>query len=444
MAAFYVYTIDDVHNALNELQLEFKEDFNKTCIASAVLSIRELCILRNKKLFRKYDPQYPERILCIMIIPDKPYIVLVKQKMYDMKHFIKFSIFENMFPMKIAELRKQRLECQVCMEKIKTAVIKCTMCNCFLCDKCLGKIQEDEYCWQCPTCRHWMLEGQLFGVPFDTEMYLDIELGTTRRQFGQLLENLDGFIEIIPRKNTTIIADLEIAYCKYPFTKQKYDKNYSTPQCIGKNLEELFKITNEESFTFYLVRQTYAIDPVSNHPINEISFFRWCKDKLVQYEVDAWNLKCITDIFADMKKTWKKVEYMEPNVLEIPKTFIELKDNISRAFPGDKKTISIVGFEKGDIANFDVNERDEIETMATAQIARILDEFTTKNKTFYVTARIIDPERKNVRFVMYTSKKDTATGQIGVFEKMDKKQTKKLFDRDVDGLKRSMFIHTFV
>jgi hypothetical protein len=373
-----------------------------------------------------------------MIFNDKTFTVIVKNRQVDYNR----NIINTFINTKIQDTFKNGGECCICMKKIKPYEISpCFTCSNFVCGNC-DKICSRNCAFQCPVCRVWKLDGPNFGIPLEKPLDINLQQNT-KSQFSKIIGMLDGKTWVVPRMNNRLLYDNDLFSCRYSFTTT-YDDDGLTASEMARFMYDLYKEAlsdvNMLPFSFYLIRETYAIDTGTNKPIAQISHLEWSDDGLIQFEKEAWNENMLLEHIGDKanERTFVKVDLLEPKIYQIPQKFSVLFSTIKRDYDkAFRMTISVIGTKTQHCMNFDVNEKKEIDTMNPQLMARSLNTICDFNKELYVTARMYMKNNKN-------NKNDTTVVEYIVWKtdnecddviKLNKKQTKKFYNANFDGLK---------
>lgn len=409
----------DVENILEQLSIKYVVDTECTNIYK-VPNRDIVTVVQNNNAFNAYDREHPERIDSILLYKST-FIVIVKDRDIDHTRYVKYWIDNN----SLSDIKD--IQCTVCYEKIKKKLPmkRCAYCNTWVCLRCDHKMKpENPDATQCVVCRQWNLCGNSFGQPYAmiTNEFKEAN-SLTSQQFADLLYSLDGAVMLIPRVGYEILMHNALRYCKLAYTDR-----YNGGSIQKINIKRFVKKWAKTNNYIYIVRSTYKIHKEFNKPITELTAFLY-EDGYKQLSSNAYMNFCMLDqAYIDV------IEYIRPYKFELPTLFHNILDTIVNSYKNTHMTISLstIQFDSG---NFDVAENGNISTMHPDLLAVFVNKMF-RNDVVYLACRVHSNER------IYLA------GEIKPFDDSyvlyTEKEARRFFNRNLDKLKNSVFIHKFV
>lgn len=450
---FDASSFTDVTEAIESLgKTPYFNDTAKT-IANFNVPKGRIAIVVSPRALKSYDPCHPERIRCILGNDNKDeFIVIVKNRDLDVKTFIRYWDQRKSLTEIIAEKQSR---CDVCDVNLinnrrKIPFHTCCVCSYIMCMRCFDKVAVTSTSHKCPQCRQWSLDGEDYGLPYnelDLTLPEDYEQLSLSKKLYIILSKLDGSCMIIPRVDDAFVMTDEIQFCKASYTNRYLVNDIGDIVQSILDIYNAAKQTNPSSIVrFYTLRTTYKIDKSSDLPIEEISAFKINKKNITQYAPDSW-IDVFDEILGPRHKhqaVRHKVIYLSPHEYTLPKSFQALSIELAKI--DHTKVVSIVNRFINDkeprvAINFDVNKDNVITSAHEAFVkARICDAYERGPIETYITCRILRYD--DVDHADYITYK--YNHEIDAFEKLDTNESRKLFNENIDNLKRSNRIQVFL
>lgn len=390
-----------------------------------------LHVVTSAKTIQEYDPDHPQRITCLIMGHDNQHaLVVVKNREVDLKAAI--SLWYNKFVVGKFKYSNETLECAVCYaspagcsRKRPFSFTTCKVCYCVVCVECFNKLDMDD-AFKCPVCRQWSLDGEAFGTPASVMMPLP-PLNNNEvppiTAFIKILEKLDGCCHVVPRIGPALAIGDTISFTRPTFV------NKQVPAAAKKKLKRI--VETHSTALLYTIRETYAIDKEQDMPVCEVSAFLLTKTDIVQISPDWW-VDVIPAELTPMRAR-RKVVYTKPGNLKVPAHFMDLFVEINNNYKGRTKTVCLV-CNKTAVCSFDVDAEGNILTIEDVRLAM----FIAMYGPTLVTCRIFSYGDENtVDLVSYSV---ASSG----YKQLDAQANKKLWQSNVDGLKKATHVKCFV
>lgn len=450
-----VRSVCRVADALECIGIPFKLEESARSLETCMPAGVGVAVVTSRHVIYAYDAYHPERIVCMILKSDGTFYVVVNNR-----EFVDFQARLRSFLSMDSRVTHSRLSCGICYasaDRMKRFTFtQCPHCSFVSCIRCLKKMGELETsASQCPHCRQWKLDGDSFGTPVELLKPLRSPSSSDASIIGgdsnpksnpisdfmDMLDQLDGETVILPRIAKQVYLEVDgrvLATCRLSGTNRysREDDAYMTHRQLRKHLERLLHKAARGALEFclYTVRATFSIDASAQKPVHEVSLFQITPaGRLLQLEPEAWSLSHIG--MSDVHRV--QVTHIPPHVFEVPHVFRRLMEQVSAEHPCHK-TISVVR-DAHCCANFDVSSTGEVLTMAPAMLARFSSSaFTTADGVVVVTVRVLkDETRQAAEFAAYRILGDS-------IERLDAVEAKRVFNRNVDGLKGSKRIMNFI
>jgi hypothetical protein len=442
----------DIINAIESLgKTPYFNDTAKT-IANFNVPKGRIAIVVSPRALKSYDPCHPERIRCILCNDEKvDLLIIVKNRDLDVKTFIRYWDQRKSIKELIAE---KQSKCDVCCANLinrrKISFQICCVCSYIMCKRCFDKVAVTSSSHKCPQCRQWLLDGEDYGLPYkelDFTLPDDYETLPLPKKLYAVLSKLDGRCLILPRVDEAFVMTDELQFCKASYTNRYLNNDIND---IIESIMEIYNVVKQidpsTEVRFYTLRTTYKIDKQHDLPIDEIAAFKITTNDIRQYAPDSW-----IDVFDEVlgpqhqhQAIRHKVTYLSPHEYTLPKSFQALSIELAKI--EHAKVVSIVNRFRNNkqpcvAINFDVN-KDNVITSAHEDFvkARICDAYERLPTETYVTCRILKYD--DIDHADYITYK--CSHEREAFEKLDSKESRKLFNENIDNLKRSKYIQVFL
>lgn len=418
-----------VFELLDTLNIPYIIDNDGKSLSRLKLIDGHMTIATNTKFFRSYDDYHPERILCMLVKKtksDKPFWVIPKNREFPTESMInRFWNNDNLLAI------EKDSKCAVCYNKLKT-FHSCIFCNTYTCVKCFDKMNDNNSTTKCVVCRRWMLDGSDYGMPYikNPKPISKLAGANPLQKFISFIKSLDGETIIIPRLNNKFIMfDEPLSICRLSFTNRLESDSLSYSDLFEILDKFIKKNIDSGMITFWVIHQTYLIDKELEKPIKELTVIQIRDKEIIPYGNDAY----INVLSDDLFYTIKKVEFLEPYKPDLPQYIKDAFDDINQRFPFEK-TVSIIPQKNIHSCNFDVDKDGNITTMAIDMLKLFVDSLLNKTKVLYITIRIHTPN--GTQFASYKINES--------FKRLPLKESRVLFNTNIDGLKKSKYIVEFL
>ena len=352
----------------------------------------QVVAITSKNAFLEYDPDHPERIVCILLnvlIDDdsKIFHVIVNNREVNKLNSIRmwFGDGSNL------KTRICSQECMICYKKPKQCNL-CTHCMKITCMRCYEKISSrgvnNTHATKCPTCRQWSLIGDAYGTPHD-KLIIPPKKVEAVNAIDDLVDNvlahLDGQVYLIKRIEDKLHMHPFASFLRLSGTNRVTDGTKA--KAIRKMMHHLVETEGaKKTVRIYVLRMTYAIDV---KPITEISLFQiTATHSLIQCSVNAWTTGLFDDE-TDEQEKFTKVTYIKPEMFYLSEEMNAILKESSVTFFG----ISATGYG----FNWD-NDMDG--NPATMHIDMVRHITTTcvmlGNPAFLINIKVTQPKGGNI------------------------------------------------
>lgn len=220
-----------------------------------------LTVLTSKRAIQAYDRDHPERIVCILVKPDRTIRVFVNNRESEGVD----SIVTRFWNVDFKKLYST-ISCGICyatsqgpgkgkcksMSKSKRKqtlkVNVCSYCSFMTCETCLKKMNDiDAQARRCPHCRVWTLYGSEFGTPLDLLGVFPIRSTCDNPvdAFVDVISRLDGLVLVCPIMEDCIDPRNCMTVCKLSSTN-RYTKCDLTLNELCVSLKKLWEKSRME------------------------------------------------------------------------------------------------------------------------------------------------------------------------------------------------------
>jgi hypothetical protein len=440
-----------VLDGLARIGIKWRVDSQAASLSACELHEGGVVVVTSRRAIAAYDDYHPERIVCLVVKPDRSFLVFVNNReIADVDASLRRFWAVDQWRL------LERAECGVCYSvptrRRPLRFGQCPYCGFISCTTCMKKMGElDEDASRCPHCRQWKLDGDAFGTPLDDLRPPDADLveGIDREErkdpldlFADIVGALDGEVTVLPRVGAEVHPGACLRTCRLTGTDRISRSDcYMRRKALLRELRRLRASHARNSWQFYLytLRTTFRVDAGAERPVEEVSLFQVTPDgHLWQLQPDAWKLECVPALRRVVHRV--KVAHVKEHAFEMPAALRSLlADALSQEC---EKTVSFAS-ERVE-ANFDVDRAGAITTMPAAMVARAAWEAMRDagEAGLDVCARIHShpggASSTLADLVTYRLREN------GTVERLSPAESRRIFNRDLDGLKRSKRIVNFL
>jgi hypothetical protein len=438
-----VPTMQELLAVLQEAGVSFRVDKDAPSIDACVRDARQandddvMVVLVSKRAFQAYDDDHPERIMAILVKPDRYLVVPLNRSKVtagDVRHFLETT----------PEAPK---ECGVCFRPARTRrgkpvfFMQCCHCHFTTCVDCVARISDTdvfdvEAPFQCPQCRRWTLSGDAYCTPaeelLDTSQELNGDGGL--EALVDLVHRLDGTAMILPRVGDSLLVEVAQMFGRRAFSTA-YTSESRKRRDVLRDLRKLLKSAHG-AMKLYVIRETWHV--VDGKPLVEVALFRIGKEGVLkQLPRDAFGLTPVEDMFP--QSLVRAIELTAPVRSEVPSYFTEMLSQI-HCMHACMTTVSMVPSSKRHLScSFDMDETGTITTIHPALLAEFIAEHLEEKDTLIVNARMFvkGPDVRSVKMCAFNM--DDAG-----FVRLQPEIVKKLWNDNIDNLKGAARVSKFV
>lgn len=389
-------------------------------------SNRQVEIITNRKRIAEYDDEHPERILCILRKPNESFqCVVTKNRDNDTESQIALWLRKTEY--------MDQTECAICFEKMHQAST-CFQCYTMICEACYFKLYDDvDNVMKCPACRTWALNGSEFGCPASTLNIVDrrSEIADPIDYFVDIVKQLDGLISIIPRIYQEFHFHKSMIGGRKSFTT-RYIEGSLKLETMRKKLRKLL----QPGLRLYILRKTYVMDKVHEKPVVELSVFAYND---LEKSIFALKNDAYVDVLPEEVNFHRvKTEIVRPREFTRPVIFCDIFKEIRGLFPNVASTVAISTSNSSYGCNFDMDRDGRIETIHDDMLNYMLTGIMEKSfRIIIVTVRghVHGTDINTSHFTAFAIENDAINRYV---------DSKKIWARNVDGLKSSRFIEKWL